>query len=58
MSDLDKDLTDFKAQINTNPMALLTAKPFAPEAKDFTAYGFKQCPTQCPDSSAGRSSAI
>jgi hypothetical protein len=43
---LDQDLTDYKAQINTNSMDLLTAKPFAQEAKDFTAYGFKQCQTQ------------
>ena len=40
---LDKDLSAFKAKISTDPIGLLTAKPFSAEGPDFTAYGFKSC---------------
>jgi hypothetical protein len=43
VSNLDKDLTDFKTKISTDPIGLLTAKPFAAEAPSFDAYGFKDC---------------
>jgi hypothetical protein len=43
VSDLDTHLTEFKSQISADPIGLLTAKPFAPDAAKFTAYGFKVC---------------
>jgi hypothetical protein len=46
VSNLDKDLTDFKSKISTDPIGLLTAKPFAAEVPGFTAYGFQVCQTQ------------
>jgi hypothetical protein len=46
VSNLDKDLTDFKSKISTDPIGLLTAKPFAAEVPGFTAYGFQACQTQ------------
>jgi hypothetical protein len=46
VASLDKDLTDFKAKISTDPIGLLSAKPFAAEAPKFDAYGFKECGKQ------------
>jgi hypothetical protein len=43
VSNLDEDLTNFKAKISTDPLGLLAAKPFAVDAPKFDAYGFKDC---------------
>jgi hypothetical protein len=46
VSNLDKDLSDFKSKISADPIGLLTAKPFAAEVPGFTAYGFQACQSQ------------
>jgi hypothetical protein len=46
VANLDTDLSDFKAKISTDPIGLLSAKPFAVEVPKFDAYGFKECSKQ------------
>jgi hypothetical protein len=43
VSGLDQSLADFKAKIATDPIGLLTVKPFAAQASRFFNLGLPQC---------------
>jgi hypothetical protein len=43
VTELDNELIWFKAQIGTDPIGLLTPKPFPSDTPRFAAYGFKVC---------------